>query len=323
MINITIINGIIIIKGGVPINFNEIIITVPSAQTDIAGAIANMVVPYGIYIEDYSNLEKEVIEIANIDMIDESLIKKDRSKSKIHIYIDKEHSPIEAISFLKERYKSESIDFDISVQDMHEEDFANNWKKYFKPIEVGNKLLIRPIWEEYKEKTSRKILNLEPGIAFGTGTHQTTRLCLSMLEDVVNNESRVLDVGCGSGILAIASLVLGAKSALGVDIDELAVKTAVNNAKLNNVENRFNAVCGDLLDKVDGQYDIILANIVADVIINLSKDIKPYMHKDTIFLMSGIIDSRLLDVKNALNESFIILDERQDKCWVALKAKLK
>lgn len=303
-------------------NWTELIITVPNEYTEVAGNIANMVVPYGIYIEDYSNLENEVMEIANIDIIDDSLKKKDRNNSKIHIYISPEENPIEAIAFLKERYISEKIPYDILAEDCKEEDWINNWKKYFKPINVGDKLLIRPIWEDEYEKNNRKVIHLEPGLAFGTGTHETTRLCLSILEKTVNSEYSVLDIGCGSGILSIASLILGAKCAIGVDIDELAVKTAIENAKINRVENKFKGVVGNLTDKINGKYDIIAMNIVADVIINLLSTVKNYMHKDSIFIMSGIIDTRLDDVKENLKDHFQILEEIQEGGWIALKAKM-
>lgn len=304
-------------------NWTEIIIAVPVEEIDKAGDIANMVVPYGIYIEDYSNLEQEVEEIANINLIDDDLLAKDRSKGYIHIYISPEENPTEAISFLRERYNSVGIHNDICTEDCKQEDWINNWKKYFKPIKVGEKLLIRPTWEEVDCNEGRTVIHLEPGLAFGTGTHETTRLCLELLEQYVTPDSKVLDVGCGSGILSVASLLLGAKLAVGVDIDEMAVKTAVENAKINNVEDRFNSICGSLTDKVSGKYNIVVANIVADIIITLTSDVKNYMEKDTIYIMSGIIDTRLADVKAVLVNDFDIITQKEEKGWVALAVKLK
>lgn len=304
-------------------NWTEIIIAVPVEEIDKAGDIANMVVPYGIYIEDYSNLEQEVEEIANINLIDDDLLSKDRSKGYIHIYISPEENPTEAISFLRERYNSVGIHNDICTEDCKQEDWINNWKKYFKPIKVGEKLLIRPTWEEVDCNEGRTVIHLEPGLAFGTGTHETTRLCLELLEQYVTPDSKVLDVGCGSGILSVASLLLGAKLAVGVDIDEMAVKTAVENAKINNVEDRFNSICGSLTDKVSGKYNIVVANIVADIIITLTSDVKNYMEKDTIYIMSGIIDTRLADVKAVLVNDFDIITQKEEKGWVALAVKLK
>lgn len=304
-------------------DWTEIIITVESNDAEKAEAIAHMTVPYGIYIEDYTNLEDEVLEVANIDIIDEELLKKDRTKTLIHLYVSPENNPMEAIAFLEERYKSENISFEITKSNCIIEDWTNNWKKYFKPINIGNNLLIRPIWENSFNGDGKTVINLEPGLAFGTGSHETTKLCLEILEKYVKKGVDVLDVGCGSGILSVASLLLGAKSALGIDIDEMSVKTARENAKLNSVDSKFKSICGNLTDRVSGKYDIIIANIVADIVIKLTENIDNFMKQDTIYIMSGIIASRESDVKNILQNKFTIIEEKVDKDWIALVAKLK
>ena len=304
-------------------DWTEVTITVNAKDVDKAGDIANMVVPYGIYIEDYSNLEEEAWEIAHIDLIDEDLLQKDRSKAMVHIYISPEESPAEAVAFLRERYTAEGIENEICLDSCVEEDWINNWKQYFKPIPVGQKLLIRPTWEEVKDSGGRTVLDLDPSLAFGTGTHETTRLCMELLEQYVRPGMNVLDVGCGSGILSVAALLLGADKAVGVDIDELAVKTAVENAEINHVEDRFTGICGNLTDQVTGTYDIVVANIVADVIIMLTKDVEQFMKPDTVYLMSGIIDTREQDVLTAVEQHFTIIDRKEEKGWVALSAKRK
>ena len=304
-------------------DWTEVTITVNAKDVDKAGDIANMVVPYGIYIEDYSNLEEEAWEIAHIDLIDEDLLQKDRSKALVHIYISPEESPAEAVAFLRERYTAEGIENEICLDSCVEEDWINNWKQYFKPIPVGQKLLIRPTWEEVKDSGGRTVLDLDPGLAFGTGTHETTRLCMELLEQYVRPGMSVLDLGCGSGILSVAALLLGADKAVGVDIDELAVKTAVENAEINHVEDRFTGICGNLTDQVTGTYDIVVANIVADVIIMLTKDVEQFMKPDTVYLMSGIIDTREQDVLTAVEQHFTIIDRKEEKGWVALSAKRK
>ena len=281
-----------------------------------------MTVPYGIYIEDYSSLEEEVLEIAKIDLIDEELLAKNRETARIHIYISPEDNPAEATAFLEERFRAENINFKILTDKCDVEACLDNWKKYFYPIEIGEKLLVRPVWREDYDPKGRTILHLEPGIAFGTGTHETTRLCLEALEKYVSDGAAVLDVGCGSGILAVASLLLGAKSAIGIDIDELAVKSSIENAERNGVSDRYTAIHGNLADEVTGTYDIITANIVADAIIMLSGDIEKHMHKDTVYIMSGIIDSRLEDVLSALPKTLKIIETRTDKGWYCLVAKL-
>lgn len=304
-------------------DWTEISITVDAKDVDKAGDIAQMVVPYGIYIEDYSNLEAEAMEIAHIDLIDEELLKKDRTKAIVHVYISPEENPLEAVSFLRERYTAEGINNNIDTAACAEEDWINNWKKYFHPIEVGKKLLIRPTWEDEYDAKGRKVLHLEPGLAFGTGTHETTRLCMELLEKFITPGDKVLDMGCGSGILSVAALLLGAESAVGVDIDPLAVKTAISNADINGVGENFTGICGDLAEKVSGKFNVVLANIVADIVILLSADAPRFMYDDTVYIMSGIIDTREQDVLNAITDTFEIIERKEEKGWVAMAAKLK
>ena len=193
-----------------------------------------------------------------------------------------------------------------------EEDWINNWKKYFHPIPVGEKLLIRPLWEDDYDAQGRTVLHLEPGLAFGTGTHETTRLCLELLEKYVTPGIDFLDMGCGSGILSVAALLLGAKSAVGVDIDPLAVKTAVENG-----------ICGNLAEKVTGKFQVVAANIVADIVILLSKDAPRFLTPDSTYIVSGIIDTREQDVLAAIQDTFQVLERREEKGWVAMALKLK
>lgn len=303
--------------------WTEINISVLPQDADKAGDIAQMVVPYGIYIEDYTGLEEQVQEIAHIDLIDEELLQKDRSRAIIHVYISPEENPAEAIAFLSERYTAEGIDHKIETKGCEEEDWLNNWRQYFHPTPIGEKLLIRPTWRDNYDPGERIVLNIDPGLAFGTGSHETTRLCLETLEKYIHGGEKMLDVGCGSGILAIAGLLLGAKEALGVDIDQMAVKTAEENAQINGVADRFNVVCGNLTDKVSGKYDVIAANIVADAIIMLSSGVKNIMDENTVYIMSGIIDTRRDDVVNAIKNDFEIVEEITDNGWVCLVAKAK
>ncbi len=304
-------------------DWTEITVTIDNKDIDITSAIANEVVPYGIYIEDYSNLEADVEEIAHIDLIDEDLLKKDRTKAKVHMYISCEDNPLESVSCISEKLKEAGVDFTVDTLDCADEDWLNNWKQYFQPTPVGEKLLIRPTWRNSYDPGDRIVINLDPGLAFGTGTHETTRLCLSVLEKIVTKDKTVLDVGCGSGILAIASLLLGAESAVGVDIDELAVKTAEENAQLNNVSSRFTAVHGSFTEKVDGKFDIIVANIVADAIMFLSKGVKDFMKEDSLYIMSGIIDTRVDEVIESVSQDFEIIDKLFLNGWYCLTAKLK
>lgn len=306
-------------------DWTEIRITVNADDVDRAGDIAQMVVPYGIYIEDYRTLEEEAWEIARIDLIDEDLLAKDRTKGIVHIYISPEENPNEAVSFLSERFGAEGIEYEIDENLCKNADWENNWKKYFKPMPIGKRLLIHPIWEQEYEANGRAVLHLEPGLAFGSGTHDTTRLCLETLEKYAEKGKSVLDIGCGSGILSVSCLLLGADRAVGVDIDALAVKTAKENGETNGFsEPQYTVLQGSMTDKVSGKFDIIAANIVADIIILLCRDIKNYLAPGGVFITSGIIEPREADVLAAFEENGIeVIARHESGGWLCFEAKAK
>lgn len=306
-------------------DWTEIKVTVPVESVDEAGAIVSMTVPYGIYIEDYSDMEDAVLEIAHIDLIDEELLARDRSKGIVHVYISPEENPNEAVSFIKDRLNAENIDFEIDTVLCKNADWENNWKKYFKPMPVGERLLIQPIWKDEADAGDRVVLHLEPGLAFGSGSHETTRLCLASIEKYIKPGCKMLDIGCGSGILSIASLLLGAESATGVDIDKLAVKTARENADRNLIEeSRYTLYHGNLTDKVSGKFDVIAANIVADAIIMLSKGVDEFMNDDSVYIVSGIIDMREPEVVAALDEyGFRIIARHEEAGWLCFECMKK
>ena len=300
----------------------EIVISVPTKLTEKCAAIANMAVDYGIYIEDYSDLEEEALNIAHIDLIDEKLLDMDRTKTKIHMYLAKEENVKEALFYLENRLSDEKIPFEVSVGNVQDIDWNEYWKTFFHTTLIGERLAVVPKWEEYDNKEKRCILKIDPGAAFGTGTHTTTSLCLKMLENIVKPNSKVLDIGCGSGILAIASVLLGATNAFGVDIDSVAVKVAKENADMNGVSNKVSFVEGDLADKVSEKYNIICANIVADVIIRLLKNVENYLENGGVIILSGIIDTRGNDVIKAINENgFEIIEQVEEDNWYAFLIK--
>ena len=306
-------------------DWTEIKITVNADDVDRAGDIAHMAVPYGIYIEDYRTLEEEAWQIARIDLIDEDLLAKDRTKGIVHIYISPEENPAEAVSFLSERLTAEGIAHELDEAVCKNADWENNWKKYFKPMPVGNRLLIRPIWEQEFDAGNRAVLHLEPGLAFGSGTHDTTRLCLESIENYAENGKTMLDIGCGSGILSVAGLLLGADSAVGVDIDALAVKTAKENGETNGFcEPQFTVLQGSMTDKVSGKFDIIAANIVADIIVMLCENVKNYMNPDAVFITSGIIVPREDDVVAAFEKNGLeIIARHESGGWLCFETKVK
>ena len=304
--------------------WTEIKVTVPQENTDTAAAIANMTVPYGIYIEDYSDLEQEAEKIAHINLIDEELIAKDRTMSVIHIYISECDNAAEALEFLKERLTAAGIEYKAGSDGVNDSDWNENWKKYFHATEIGKRLTIVPSWEEYDNRENRVLLHIDPGAAFGTGTHATTSLCLELLQDYIKDGSAMLDIGCGSGILAIASVLLGAESAVGVDIDAQSVKTARENAAINSVSDRTEFIVGDLAEKVSGRFPVVCANIVADVVIRLLDGAEKYMTDGGVLIVSGIIDIRENDVLEAAEKhGYEISQKRYRDNWCAFALRRK
>lgn len=304
--------------------WTEIKVTVPQENTDTAAAIANMTVPYGIYIEDYFDLEQEAEKIAHINLIDEELIAKDRTVSVIHIYISECDNAAEALEFLKERLTAAGIEYKAGSDGVNDSDWNENWKKYFHATEIGKRLTIVPSWEEYDNRENRVLLHIDPGAAFGTGTHATTSLCLELLQDYIKDGSAMLDIGCGSGILAIASVLLGAEYAVGVDIDAQSVKTARENAAINGVSDRTEFIVGDLAEKVSGRFPVVCANIVADVVIRLLDGAEKYIADGGVLIVSGIIDIRENDVLEAAEKhGYEISQKRYRDNWCAFALRRK
>ena len=301
--------------------WTEIKLKIPTARAEEAAGIANMVVPYGLYLEDYSDLEQQAVEIAHIDLIDEELLQKNREEAIIHLYLPSNENARESLSFLKERFEAVHIPFQADTDTVDPKDFENNWKKYFKSTEIGRRLCICPSWEQYNNKENRKVLKIDPGAAFGTGTHATTAMCLALLDQFITPNQTVLDIGCGSGILSIAAVLLGAERATGIDIDPVAVKVARENAALNGLSEKTEFLVGNLNEKITNRYSVVCANIVADVIMALAPDVPGLLAPGGRFLCSGIIDSRAEEVRAALLRAGLqITNTVTESNWVAFAA---
>ncbi len=214
------------------------------------------------------------------------------------------------------------VSFALKTKKIREEDWAEAWKAYYKPVCAGRKLVVKPTWEEYRALPGQVVIEMDPGMAFGCGTHPSTRLCLSLLEDVLAGGEVVVDVGTGSGILAIAAALLGARRVVAVDNDPVAVATARQNVEKNRVQGVVEVVCGDLLTGVDSLVDVVVANIVADVIIRLAPEAVKVLKPDGLFIASGIIKGREQDVVDALHShNFEIIERRRSDEWNALLAR--
>ena len=302
--------------------WTDIQITVPHPYAETAEAIATMVSNGGIYIEDYSDLEEQAWEIAHVDLIEQELLDQPRDIVKVHMYLAPDENPAEILPLFRERLDAAGIPYELTTAGVEQEDWQNAWKKYYHAMDIGKRLAIVPGWEEYE--TDRTVITMDPGMAFGTGTHETTSLCLEVLDERVRGGERVLDIGTGSGILAIAALRLGAACAEGVDIDPMCVRTAGENALRNGVQDRFTVLVGDFSDKASGVYNIITANIVAAAILSLAPHVPALMAPGAVFVASGIIDTRKEEVLAGLRDAGLDpFEVREKRGWVCIVCRKK
>lgn len=277
----------------------------------------------GLVIEDEADFRRFLEENRQYwDYVDEALEERMRGAARVKFYVpDDPGGEAEARGYL-----AGLTNVSVTVTPLEEEDWANGWKRYYKPLDIGKTLRVVPQWLAGEPAPGRVDLLLEPGLTFGTGSHPTTQLCLEAVEESVRPGHRVLDLGCGSGILSVAALLLGAASALGVDIDPKAPDVAYENAAMNGIgKDSYQVLAGDVLGDhalqkqlAGGSWDLILANIVADVIIPLSGLAGPWLAPGGRFLCSGIIDTRAQEVRKALEANgFTVLAERERKGWYA------
>lgn len=297
-------------------NWTKITVTVNTKDLDRAAAVISML-DNGLMIEDYSDFS---LNGMYGELVDENILNADKDHAKISIFVPEEKNLTEYLSFIDTRLADLKIDFSKELSGMEEENWADSWKKYFKPIPLG-RVTIVPAWEDYKEKNDEVVIRIDPGMAFGTGTHETTRLVMKIMQDEIKGGEKVLDVGCGSGILSICASKLGAKEINAYDIDPVAVKVTKENAITSNCSN-ITAGVSDLLrgvEKKSGGYDICVANIVADIIIRMLPDIGSYLTRTAPIILSGIVSERADDIKNAAKElGYDVVREERENDWVAL-----
>ena len=307
---------------GTQTDWLQIKATVPLTQLDDLVAVMSMINNY-LQIEDYSDID---LKTCYGDLIDESILNADKTIASVSVYVPADVGVSDSLAFLKERCETNGIDAKIDIIGVCEADWANAWKAYYKPIKIGERIVIVPAWEKYDAGDGEIIVRMDPGMAFGTGSHETTRLVIGLLEKYVKSGERTLDVGCGSGILAICASKLGAGLCRAYDIDPVAVKVARENIKDSGQKN-ITCDQSDLLRQVDihdGGYDIICANIVADIIIRMTPDVAPYLKDDGVLLASGIILERAGDVISCFEANgFEIVETVEDNGWCALAVKKK
>ena len=291
-----------------------------NTSKDKKDIIEGILFDYGIYTTEEISSDI-VVELdqdeKDWDFIDYPLLNSNEDIFALRVYPENMEDANNLKAELSEKKLGQCL-----VEEKDDEDWANNWKKYYKPLEIGEKLAIVPEWEDY-DNDNRVVIKINPGMAFGTGTHESTYMCLELLERYVNKDDDIFDIGCGSGILAIAGLKLGAKKALLVDIDEKCIDASHENSGLNGLEDKMEIKKGNLLDVVKGRADLIVSNIIAEIIVDEIKNLKNHMDKGGIFITSGIIKERRQMVIHALEENgFEIIDELEKNNWVAIVGRL-
>ena len=303
---------------GTQTEWTQIKVTVPLSELDSTSAVMSMISNY-LQIEDYSDID---LKTCYGDLIDESILNADKTIASVSVYLPFESGTADTLSFLRERFTTLGIDAKITISGVNEEDWANSWKAYYKPVEIGEKIVIVPAWEKYNAPEGKIEVRMDPGMAFGTGTHETTRLVIGLLERYIRGGERVLDVGCGSGILAICASKLGSGECKAYDIDPVAVKVARENIKDAGLDGRVTCDVSDLLHGVDssnGGYDVICANIVADIIIRMTPDVGCLMNEGAVLLASGIISERADEVVECFEKhGFSIVERAEENGWCAL-----
>ena len=299
--------------------WTQVKVTVPLRELDELVAVMSMI-NNNLMIEDYSDIDVN-LKTCYGDLIDEKILNANKDIASVSVFIPSDRSYMDDLAYIRQRCAELELHTEIELVGVNEEDWANSWKAYYKPIKIGEKIVICPAWERYTPAEGEIVIRMDPGMAFGTGTHETTRLVIRLLEKYTKAGQLMLDVGTGTGILAICASRLGADFCRAYDIDPTAVRVARENIKDSGLEN---VTCdqSDLLKQVsleDGRYDLVCANIVADIIIRMTPDVGKYMKDDAVLLASGIIAERCDDVIACFERNgFKIVEFLTDNDWCGL-----
>lgn len=265
------------------------------------------------------------------DYIDEKLLENDTEETKIMAYFSEEETNLpEKIAVIREKIRN-LTEFGLSIgsgtvelSNVNQEDWESAWKQYFKPVHVTDRIVVKPEWEEYSPQEGEIVIEIDPGMAFGTGTHETTSMCINQIEKNLKAGDRVIDIGSGSGILSMAAVLLGAEKATGVDLDPVAVRVALENVELNNLQDKIEILHGNLTDVIREKADIVVANIMADIILILLEDVREFIKDDGLFISSGIIQEKRAAVEaRLLEKNFSIVEVETKGEWCAITAQKK
>ncbi len=284
----------------------------------------------GTMVEDRADIPDPTKPNGIWEIIDPKLIDSMPEDVLVHAWFAlDEHLPdhLQALQTQLAEMKAANLGFDLGTLQLdtlnvHDEDWSEVWKRFYKPFRAGKRLVVKPTWEHYDPQPTDLVMEIDPGMAFGSGTHETTGMCMELLEDALRPGDRVMDVGTGSGILAIGAAMLGAKDVLAVDIDPSAVKVARENIAQNHLEDRVTAVEGNLLEGIEGTCEVCVANIIADVICMFAEPLNAHIVPGGLFICSGIIKEREDDVLRALKAArYEVVEIRRKGEWVAILSR--
>ena len=307
----------------------EVIIHTTTAGADAVSEQLMAEGATGTMVEDRADVPDPSKPNGYWELIDQKLIDDMPEDVLVHAWYEPDERFSDRLPALRNRMatlKTMDLGFDpgsltLETKDVKDEDWSEVWKRFYKPFRAGKQLVVKPTWESYEAQEGDRVIEIDPGMAFGSGTHETTSMCLELLEDVIHGGERVIDVGTGSGILAIGAAMLGAGDTIAIDIDPVAVRVARENIAHNGLQDRITALEGNLLDKVDAECEVCVANIIADVIIMFAEPLKAHIVPGGDFICSGIIRERDQDVLDALNAAgYEILTVRRKGEWVAIHA---
>lgn len=311
-------------------NWNEISVSTTTLAVELISNIFIESGSKGVMIEDPSDFHLQGQDPLAWDYMEEEVFDFGHEDVRVIGYFSSEEDLDEKLSEIKKRLEYvKSLDLDTGSLEVFkkvvkQENWENEWKKYFNVQKVSNSIVIKPSWEDYTAKDGEKIIDIDPGMAFGTGTHETTRMCINAIEKYMKQGDSLIDIGCGSGILSIAAAHLGAQRVIAVDLDKLAVKVSKENVELNGFSDTVDVRYGDLTEVIDEKADVIVANIIADIIAKLSENIADFMKKDGYFISSGIInDKKDFVISKLIDNNFEIVEERNDGEWNCIVCRVK
>ena len=311
--------------------WTEVLIKVDPQAVEAVTDILYGLGAQGVAIDEPVDVQKLREDELYWDYIDEKLLENDTEETKIMAYFSEEETNLpEKIAVIKEKIRN-LTEFGLSIgsgtvelSNVNQEDWESAWKQYFKPVHVTDRIVVKPEWEEYSPQEGEIVIEIDPGMAFGTGTHETTSMCINQIEKNLKAGDRVIDIGSGSGILSMASVLLGAEKATGVDLDPVAVRVALENVELNNLQDKIEILHGNLTDVIREKADIVVANIMADIILILLEDVREFIKDDGLFISSGIIQEKRAAVEaRLLEKNFRIVEVETKGEWCAITAQKK